>query len=281
MSLQRTSKVDRSDPTVASTHSRSPSQDCFSRSSSRMKRGSEAPRVQNRSDWRRPSGLRRTGTRLPLPRTSRGSAPPSSEASSSDASAISASASTGGSTARTATASAEAGASAGNASGGLEAAAAPAVSLGTTAASTEDSASGARPTATCAAWGPRFGASCEEASWPARPGAALVAEAGAVLRAFRGARPVEPCLRLLGRKGRAGSGHTKEEPGRRYPKILTHYGPRSNVPVGRSLEPRSPKVPPRLAPLPASAPSLPRAPEAPEGRTAHAQPRRPEDHPPV
>jgi hypothetical protein len=49
-SLQRTSKVDRSDPTVASAHSQSPSQDCSSRSSSRTKRGSKAPLVQNRSD---------------------------------------------------------------------------------------------------------------------------------------------------------------------------------------------------------------------------------------
>jgi hypothetical protein len=218
---------------------------------------------------------------LPLPRTGRGSAPPSSEAPSSDASTISASAAMGGSTARTATTSAEAGASAGNAFGGLEAVATPAVSLGTTAASTDESASGARPTATCAAWAPRFGVSCKKANWPVRPGAALAAEAGAVLRAFRGARPVEPCLRLLGRKGRAGSRHTKKEPGRRYPKILTHSRPRSIVPVGRSLEPRSSKVPPRLAPLPASAPSLPRAPEAPEGRIAQVQPRRPEDHPPA
>jgi hypothetical protein len=75
-SLQRTSKVDRSDPTVASAHSRSPSQDCSSRSSSRTKRGSEAPRVWNRSNWRRPSGLRRAGTRLPLDGTGRGPAPP-------------------------------------------------------------------------------------------------------------------------------------------------------------------------------------------------------------
>jgi hypothetical protein len=42
-SLQKTFKVDRSDPTVASAHSRSPSQDCSSRSSSRTKKGSEAP----------------------------------------------------------------------------------------------------------------------------------------------------------------------------------------------------------------------------------------------
>jgi hypothetical protein len=109
----------------------------------------------------------------------------------------------------------------------------------------------------------------------------VAAEADAVLRTFRGARPIESCLRLLGRKGRAGSGHTKKELGQRYPQILTHSGPRPIVPAGRSLEPRSPRVPPRLAPLPASAPSLPRAPEAPEGRTAQALPRRPEDHPPV
>jgi hypothetical protein len=76
---------------------------------------------------------------------------PSSKASSSGASTISASAAMGGFTAKMATASAEAGASADNTSGGLEAATAPAVSLGTTAASTEGLASGARPTATCAA----------------------------------------------------------------------------------------------------------------------------------
>jgi hypothetical protein len=75
-SLQRTSKVDRSDPTVASAHSRSPSQDCSSRSSSRTKRGSEAPRVRNRSNWRRPSELRRAGTRLPLDGTGHGPTPP-------------------------------------------------------------------------------------------------------------------------------------------------------------------------------------------------------------
>jgi hypothetical protein len=52
--------------------------------------------------------------------------------------------------ARTATTSAEAGASTDNASSGLEAAAAPAVYLGTMAALTEESASGARPTEICA-----------------------------------------------------------------------------------------------------------------------------------
>jgi hypothetical protein len=150
-SLQRTSKVDRSDPTVASAHSWSPSQDCSSRSSSRTKRGSGAPRVRNRSNWRRPSELHRAGTRLLLDGMGRGPAPPSSEAPSSDASAISASAATGRYTARTATTSAAVGASAGSMSGGPEATAAPATSPSATAASTEEPASGARSTATGAA----------------------------------------------------------------------------------------------------------------------------------
>jgi hypothetical protein len=76
MSLQKTSKDDRSDPTVASAHSRSSSQDCSSRSSSRTKKGSEASRVRNRSNWRRPSELRRAGTRLPLGGPGHGSTPP-------------------------------------------------------------------------------------------------------------------------------------------------------------------------------------------------------------
>jgi hypothetical protein len=109
-SLQKTSKDDRSDPTVASAHSRSSSQDYSSRSSSRTKKGSEAPRVRNRSNWRRPAELRRAGTRLPLGGTGRGPAPPSSEAPSSNASAILASATMGRSTAKTATTSAAAGA---------------------------------------------------------------------------------------------------------------------------------------------------------------------------
>ena len=75
-SLQKTSKDDQSDPTVASAHSRSSSQDCSSRSSSRTKKGSEASRVRNRSNWRRPSELRRAGTRLPLGGTGHVSTPP-------------------------------------------------------------------------------------------------------------------------------------------------------------------------------------------------------------
>ena len=76
MSLQKTSSDDRSDPTVASAHLRSSSQDCSSRSSSRTKKGSEASRVRNRSNWRRLSELRRAGTRLPLGGTDRVSTPP-------------------------------------------------------------------------------------------------------------------------------------------------------------------------------------------------------------
>jgi hypothetical protein len=76
MSLQKTSSDDRSDPTVASAHSRSSSQDCSSRSSSRTKTGSEASWVRNRSDWRRPSEPRRTATRLPPSGTDRVSTPP-------------------------------------------------------------------------------------------------------------------------------------------------------------------------------------------------------------
>jgi hypothetical protein len=120
-----------------------------------------------------------------------------------------------------------------------------------------------------------------KASRPAWHGVALAAEAGIVLRAFRGARPAEPCLRLLGGKGKAGSGHTKKEPGQRYPQILTHFEPRPIVPTGRPLGPRSPQALPRFAPLPASAPSPPRAPGAPKGRSAQEQSRRPEDQPHV
>jgi hypothetical protein len=75
--LERTSMVDRSDPIAASAHSRSSSRDCSSCSSSRTKRGFKAPRVQNRSACPRCSlGSRRAGMRSPLPRTGRGSTPP-------------------------------------------------------------------------------------------------------------------------------------------------------------------------------------------------------------
>jgi hypothetical protein len=240
--------VDRSDPIAASTYSRSSSRDCSSRSSSRTKRGFEAPRVQNRSAYPHHSlGSLRAGIRSPLPKTGRGSVRPSSKASgppavdalgtiaddvlglpsakeagfrsptsataaalslwprlgrsettsSSGTSAIPASAAMGGSTGKTATASAGAGAGVGNTSGGLGAAATPAASPGTMAAPMEGSAWEACPRATRAAWAPRSRVSCAEASQSAWRAAALAAEADTVLRAFRGARPVEPCLRLL------------------------------------------------------------------------------------
>jgi hypothetical protein len=86
---------------------------------------------------------------------------------------------------------------------------------------------------------------------------------------------------FAGGKGKAGSGHTKKEPGHRYPQILTRSGPRPIAPMGRPLGPQSPQALPRFAPLPASAPSPPRAPGAPKGRSAQAQSRRPEDRPPA
>jgi hypothetical protein len=73
----------------------------------------------------------------------------------------------------------------------------------------------------------------------------------------------------------------KKVPGQRYHQILTHSGPRPIVLAGRPLGPRPPQAPPRFAPLPASAPSPPRAPGASKGRSAQVQSRRPEDQPPV
>jgi hypothetical protein len=65
--------------------------------------------------------------------------------------------------------------------------------------------------ATCAAWAPRSRASCAEVSQPAWCATALAAEAGTVLRAFRGARPAEPCLRLLKEGEKTRSRHTEEK----------------------------------------------------------------------
>jgi hypothetical protein len=74
--------VDRSDPIAASAYSRSSSRDCSSRSSLRRKRGSEAPRLQNRKACPHHSlGLRRVGIRSLLPKTGHGSAHPSPKAS--------------------------------------------------------------------------------------------------------------------------------------------------------------------------------------------------------
>jgi hypothetical protein len=54
--------------------------------------------------------------------------------------------------------------------------------------------------AACAAWAPRRRAPCAEANQPAWRAATPAAEVGPVLRAFEGARPAEPCLRLLKRR---------------------------------------------------------------------------------
>jgi hypothetical protein len=135
--------------------------------------------------------------------------------------------------------------------------------------------------ATRAAWAPRSRASCAEASQTAWRAAALAAEADTVLRAFREARPAEPCLRLLKGRDRAGSGHTEKEPKQRYPQILTRSRPRPIRPAGRPLGPRSPQALPRIAPLPTLAPPPPRAPEAPKGRPAQALSRWLEEQLPV
>jgi hypothetical protein len=150
-SLQKTSSDDRSDPTVASAHSRSSSQDWSSRSSSRTKTGSEASRVRNRSNWCRPSELRRTATRLPPGGTDRVSTPPSSEAPSADASAASTSAATGRSPTGTAAASIAIGAGTVGTSGGPGATSVSAASPITMAASAEEPALRTRSTATGAA----------------------------------------------------------------------------------------------------------------------------------
>jgi hypothetical protein len=135
--------------------------------------------------------------------------------------------------------------------------------------------------ATRAAWAPRRRAPCAEANQPAWRVAAPAAEAGPVLRAFVGARPAEPYIRLLKERERASSRHTKKKPKQRYPQILTRSRARPIVPAGRPLGPRSPQALPRVAPLPASGPLPPWALEAPKGRPAQASSRRSRDQPPV
>jgi hypothetical protein len=61
------------------------------------------------------------------------------------------------------------------------------------------------------AWTPRSRASCAETSQPAWRAAAPAVEAGTVLRAFVGARPVGPCLRLLKGGKKASSSHATKE----------------------------------------------------------------------
>jgi hypothetical protein len=124
--------------------------------------------------------------------------------------------------------------------------------------------------ATRAAWAPRRRVPCAEANQPAWRAAAPAAEAGPVLRAFVGARLAGPCLRLLKERERESSRHTEKKPKQRYPQILTRSVARPIVPAGRPLGPRSPQALPRVAPLSASAPLPPRAPEAPRGWPAQA-----------
>lgn len=157
-------------------------------------------------------------------------------------------------------------AGAGNRSGGLGAAAASAVSPGTMAAPTEGLAWEACPMASHAAWASRSRAPCAEASQPAWRVAAPAAGAGPVLRAFLGARPVEPCLRLLKEREKTRSRHTEKKSKQRYPRILTRSGPGPIKPTGRPLGPWPWQALPRVAPLPTQAPPPPRAPEAPKGR---------------
>jgi hypothetical protein len=126
---------------------------------------------------------------------------------------------------------------------------------------------------------PRSRALCAEASPPAWCTATPATEASPVLRAFLGARPVEPCLRLL--KERARSRHIEEKPKQRYPRILTRSGPGPIVPARRPLGPRSLQALPRVAPLLTLVPPPPWAPEAPKGRPAQTSSRHPEDQLPV
>jgi hypothetical protein len=63
--------------------------------------------------------------------------------------------------------------------------------------------------ATRVAWAPRWRAPCAEANQPAWHAVAPATDAGFVLRAFVGARPAKPCLRLL--KERDGKFKTHNE----------------------------------------------------------------------
>jgi hypothetical protein len=118
-------------------------------------------------------------------------------------SSISTSTATGGSVDAPAAAPAGIDIGAGNEAGGLEAAAASTASVGMMAAPTGGSTWEACPMIAHASWAPRWRAPCAEANQPAWRAAAPDEETGPVLRAFVGARPAEPCLRLLkGRKSK-------------------------------------------------------------------------------
>jgi hypothetical protein len=97
-----------------------------------------------------------------------------------------------------------------NKSGGLGAAAASAASPGMMVAPTGGSAGEACPMATRAAWAPCWRAPCAEANQPTWRATAPAAEAGFVLRAFVGARPAKPCLRLLKERESKFKAHSEE-----------------------------------------------------------------------
>jgi hypothetical protein len=190
------------------------------------------------------------------------------------ASTIPTSVAMGGAADESVTAPAGVDAGAGHKSGGLRAAAASAASPGTMATPAGGSAWEACPMATHDAWAPRWRAPWAEANQPAWRAAAPATEAGFVLRAFMGARPAKPCLRLLKErdgKFKTQSGKTKTEAS----SDTYRSGARPIVHVGRPLGPRSPQA------LPASVPLPPRAPEAPKGRASQASSQWPGDQPPV
>jgi hypothetical protein len=102
------------------------------------------------------------------------------------------------------------------------------------------------------------------------------------LKSLRGGQTSQALPPLAERKKeRASSRHTVKKLKQRYPQILARSGARPIVPMGRPLGPLSSQALPRVAPPPASAPFLPRTPEAPRERPAQASSRWPRDLPPV
>jgi hypothetical protein len=127
---------------------------------------------------------------------------------------------------------------------------------------------------------PRWRAPCAEANQPTWRAATPAAEAGPILRAFMGARPSKPYLRLL--KERESKFKTQSEKTKTEVSSDTYplWG-KANRACGEAPRPRSPQALPRVALLPALAPFPPRTPEAPRERPAQALSRRPRDRPPV
>jgi hypothetical protein len=86
----------------------------------------------------------------------------------------------------------------------------------------------------CAAWAPRRRASCAETNQPAWRAATPAVEADPVLRAFVGARPVGPCLRLL-KRGESKFKTHREKPRQKDPQTLTRSGAKPIVPAEKPL----------------------------------------------